>query len=349
MKEKEYNKWLNGLSEVDKIKYFISLINNPKKTKMDRFGGFIDEVGDYRFKDIRKKEKAVTKKSNYDKEVIYFSLENCRKSIAEQYTKLSKSELKKLPQYKLLRKEIRKHKLSREYLIMALVTYHIVIYRIQEQFYSADKSYIKTINKGTRFYHGRFAYNAMKKKRVNFVGETWISRDKHNAMMYASQANDNGARLYDNKGITIRDDYEWLMYVFKAKSKLKLLNINLDTILRIKKEYPYIIPLVEYIFPINEDGTLGRKSKIEYDYVFSLFVCYILKLDGYTASCFTHFQTEEMVCNIKKSLTEPVVYMWKGSTIKKWLNEKYEGKVMTPNEQIAFVLFYQQFANFEYF
>ena len=343
-----YNKWLDNLSITDKIKYFISLLVNSQNTKLDKFGGFETEVSDYRSREIEKKSKQHTEKKNYDIEVKKFGLENCRKKITDYYSKLTKQQLKKLEQYTHLPTEIKRNNLSRELLIMALVTYHISIYRIREQFYSTNKSYITSLKKGTKFYHGRFAYNSRAKKRKYFIGETWLSRDKHNSFSYASQANDTGSRLYDKKGITLRDDYEWFMYVFKATKDLKLLNINLQTVKIIKDKYPYMIPIIEFIFPIeqNNEEILCRNSIIEYDYVFSLFVCHILKLDGYLAACFTNFQEEEMLCNIESSLTKPVVYMWRGKTVNNWLNNSFNGK-LKPNEKIALVRFYQQFASFE--
>jgi len=342
---KTYKNWLSQLSMLNRIKYFISIIVDPKNTKLNKFGGFTNEVSDYRLDEMKKHYKQPSKRSSYDIEVKYWGLENCVKSVTSIYSSLTKAQLKKLPQYKLLPKEIKRTRLSRELLIMALVTYHIGIYRVREQYFSKNKEFTTILPKGTQFYHGRFAWNPRMTKRQNFVGETWISRDKHNSLAYASQVNANGTRLYDNKGITLKDDYEWLMYVFKSKRDLKLLNINLQVAQILKHRYPYMNPIIDFIFPIKE-GELCRNSIIEYDYVFSMFVCHILKLDGYTAACFKNFQEEEMLCDIQNSLTEPVVYMWKGKTVNNWLNKSFGGK-LKPNEKIALVQFYQNFSSFE--
>lgn len=356
----EYKKWLNSLSTKDRIMYFADLAFFPSHTKLQEFGGFMSEIRDYRYDVTRKGTLSEEKRpSHYDIDVKEFKLENCVTEVTDQYSTMSKKQLKALPQYKLLPSFIKKNKLSKEFLTMALVTKHIMNYRTQVQFYTGYdfvNRTIKTIAKGTKFYHGSFAPLPETKRRKTFVGQTWVTQDKHNAFMYASQGNSDGCRLYDkDRGVmTLRDDYDWTMYVFEAKRDLNMLDVSRNSLSMIKKDYPYMEAVIATIFPTIDEQSIGRNSIIEYDYLFSMFVCEILELDGYTASGFKTFQAEEMICNMKSTMNDPVIYRWSGKTVNGWLNDsrfvgwtKEKDGSLQENEKIVLAQFYQNFVSFE--
>lgn len=222
--------------------------------------------------------------------------------------------------------------------------------RLSEFSLTVKEEYEKIIimPKGSLFYTGRSGLTKDKRKILNYNSDRfrWFAKDKHTALLYALQGIMSGEEnvLYDSnkKKIILKDDYKAYVYRFKAAKNLKLLNINGNNLTQIKFKYSYMVEIIDSIFPMKDLSVVYRESILPYDQLFSLFLCKVLKVDGYYYGQKDEFLPEIMICNISDSMKNADVFVWQGKIVLEWM--KHSG-AKNYGEKVIFFDFYLTFAS----
>lgn len=209
-----------------------------------------------------------------------------------------------------------------------------------------DEQQIHHVPKGTIYYTGKCGFNPRKRKLVNYSSNRlrWVVTDKNTALTYAlnNKMDEEEFMAYTDTKIQIKNDWEAYVYKFKTKKDIKLLNINQESLYKIKIKHQYMTRIIEQIFPINKRGYIARDSAIDVDQLFSLFLCTVLKVDGYYYEDHSGvFYTETMICDIPNTMNTPEVYIWKGKELLQWIKDSGASNI---GEKIIFYNFYINFA-----
>jgi len=294
----------------------------------------------------------------YDREISRFTLgKDCLQDYYDEYTGKKKSQLKKDPLYKQIPIAKYKNKITEFWLrvALALVKRGNAIHSKSLSITNKSTWVVKVLPKGSPMYHG--SYNNMGvrpgspanyNRKVIFTDIMWFAPNINIVLQYASgfvhtdEHQFKKGRFTDDKGRSVQD--RWDVYVFKAKKDLRLLYINLETVKKLKRQFPFASPIIEETFPIT-DNKLGRNSSTWYDYIFSQFLCIYLGYDGYYSSAIGGLEPEIMICSPRNSLTEPQLYVWFAETIEGWIDAMKEDpdksrRIVSPQDAQIFLELY---------
>ena len=204
---------------------------------------------------------------------------------------------------------------------------------LRDKYYTVvgDSNFTYVLRKGEPLYHGSKNNSGDPPTRKKFDGIFWCTKNVHTAMKYALTIRSDIYKSIDS--IEYDPNLRAEIYEFRAERDLRLLVISKQSIEWLRKNHPILTKYLDRAFTLTPTGFIRNISYLYPNYLFAMYVCNILKFDGFLINRNGSAESEIVLCIAPVKLKLHILPI---ETLREWYKKMRCKQYLTVSDFLKF-------------